>query len=87
MKVNKHHVAVIATSLLAMACGTKSKMSEAVLTTPLDDNVWSRSQWISAGDAPVVTGIIDDNNNNRSADGASWFLCTIKNEKKVTKAL
>ena len=45
------------------------------------------SQWISAADAPVVTGKIDDNTNNRSADGASWFLCTVKNKKKVTKAL
>ena len=87
MKGYKHHVAVIATSLLAMACGTKSKMREAVLTTPLDDNTWSMSQWITAADAQVVTGKIDENTNNRAADGASWFLCTVKNEKKVTKAV
>ena len=87
MKTNKQHVAVIATSLLAMACSTKPKNGEALLTAPLDDSVWSMSEWISAADAPVVTGKVEDNVNNRAADGASWFLCTVKNEKKVTKAL
>ena len=87
MKTNKQHVAVIATSLLAMACSTKPKNGEALLTAPLDNNVWSMSEWISAADAPVVTGKVEDNVNNRAADGASWFLCTVKNEKKVTKAL
>ena len=87
MKVNKYHVVVIATSLLVMACGTKPEIKEAVLTTPLDDNVWSMSQWISVAEAPVVKGKVDDNTNNRSADGANWFISTVKNEKKVTKAL
>ena len=87
MTANKHHLAVIATSLMTMACSTKTHVSQAVLTTPLSDESWNVSQWISAVDAPVVTGKVDDNNNNRSADGASWFLSTIKNEKKVTKAL
>ena len=74
MKGYKHHVAVIATSLLAMACGTKSKMSEAELTTPLDDNAWSMSQWISAADAQVVTGKIDENTNNRVEGIWKWLF-------------
>jgi len=87
MEANKLYVAAIATSLLSMACNTKSTMSEAVLTHPLSDNAWSSSEWISAVDAPVVTGKVNDNTNNRSADGASWFLSIVKNEKKVTKAI
>ena len=44
------------------------------------------AQWISVADAPVVTGTVTDNENNRAADGASWFLSTVKNEGRVVKA-
>ena len=47
----------------------------------LDDALWSESKWISAVDAPVLTV-----RKNRAADGASWFVSTIKNEKKVVSA-
>ena len=50
----------------------------------LDNSMWNQSIWISAADAPVVTGRIDDNNNCRAADGASFFVTTLKNDKKVT---
>ena len=46
---------------------------------------WSSSVWISAANAPVVTGRIEGKN-ERAADGASWFLTTVKNEKRVAKA-
>lgn len=59
--------------------------AEVSLTSPLADNAWSASQWISAANAPVFTGIVADG--SRAADGASWFLSTIKNEKNVTKAI
>ena len=55
------------------------------MTEPLDDAAWNTSVWISAADAPVVTGSIGGAN-IRSADGASWFLSTVKNEGKVVGA-
>ena len=52
----------------------------------LDASAWAEAQWISVADAPVVTGRVEDNVNNRSADGASWFLSTLTNEGRVTSA-
>ena len=46
----------------------------------LDDSAWAVSKWISAQNAPVVS---KDKPSNRAADGASWFLSTIKNEQEV----
>jgi alpha-L-rhamnosidase len=43
-----------------------------------------KAEWISVKDAPVVTGkasVI-----NRAADGASWFVTTVENEKEVVSA-
>ena len=54
-------------------------------TDALDDAAWEASQWISAVDAPVVTGIIGGEN-ILAADGASWFLATLTNGKKVASA-
>ncbi|MBR6269287.1 MAG: family 78 glycoside hydrolase catalytic domain [Bacteroidales bacterium] len=51
----------------------------------LPDEAWERSQWISAVDAPVMTETVTDKN-CKSADGASWFVSTVKNEKKVVSA-
>ena len=48
----------------------------------LDVSAWSQSVWISAANAPVDTGVIRGGN-CRAADGASIFLSTLKNEKKV----
>lgn len=36
-------------------------------------------------DAPVVLGEVADG--SRAADGASWFLATVRNDKKVSRAL
>ncbi|MDE5941566.1 MAG: family 78 glycoside hydrolase catalytic domain, partial [Muribaculaceae bacterium] len=54
-------------------------------TQPLDNSAWQHSQWISVADAPVITGPVHGNN-ERAADGASWFLTKVKNNKKVTGA-
>ncbi len=51
---------------------------------PLDSALWEKSEWISVAEAPVVKGRIGDN--SRSADGASWFVSTIKNEKPIASA-
>lgn len=52
---------------------------------PLADDAWNTAQWISAKDAKVITGRI--NEDWRAADGASWFVCDITTPKKVVKAL
>jgi len=57
-----------------------------VRTDALPDEVWECSTWLSAADAPVVTGRISGAN-ERAADGASWFVSTITNEKKIAKAV
>ena len=53
------------------------------LTEALDDSAWECSEWISAADAPVVEGKIDDKVNCRAADGSSWFVACIDNGKKL----
>ncbi len=71
---------------LAMAltgCSTSKTSSQ--LTDTLGSSAWNMSQWISAKDAPVVTGAINGAN-ERAADGASWFLSSFKNEQRVVKA-
>ncbi len=52
----------------------------------LDHSAWNSAKWISAANAPVITGKIDDNTNGRAADGASWFVSTVKNRAKVVEA-
>ena len=62
---------------------TRSVMSQ--LAPSLDDDAWSASSWIAVADAPVVTGKVQDG--TRAADGANWFVSTLKNEQQVTKAV
>lgn len=54
-------------------------------TTSLNDSVWKFSEWISAANSPVVESVVVDG--TRAADGASWFVSTINNEKRVSKVL
>ena len=56
-------------------------------TEALEDSAWEKSAWISAANAPVVTGKVNSKQNYRAADGASWFLSTVKNPQKVVKAV
>ena len=76
--------ALAMTALLLTACGTKDTTVGARVEA-LDDSAWNESKWISAADAPVITGSIGGQN-ERAADGASWFLTTLKNEQKVVSA-
>ena len=66
-----------------MGC-VADKPQQVTLTEALADDAWEKSQWISVADAPVVEGIVQDG--TRAADGASWFVTTVSNEKKVTSA-
>ena len=70
---------------MAMVSCSTSKSDGVGLTNALDNSAWSASQWISARNAPVVTGPIQGAN-ERAADGASWFVSTLKNEQGVVSA-
>ena len=70
------------TLLLLGAC-TAGPSRVGTRTGALEDQAWEASQWISAADAPVIEGRII----THSAPGASWFLTTVTNEKKVTRAV
>ena len=50
-------------------------------TDALEASAWNESKWISAVDAPVVKG----HNNGRAADGASWFVSTVKNDRNCLR--
>ncbi len=67
-----------------VACQQQPKPSELPLAPAMDAHVWENAQWISAQDAPVAKGPAGEV--YRSAEGASWFLSTVTNEKKVKKA-
>ena len=72
-------------SVMAMMVMSCNKHEKAVRTEALSDQVWETSIWISATDAKVVSGKIGGKN-QRSADGSSWFVSTVKNPKKVVSA-
>ena len=73
----------VMTLLLIASCVTpKAPERVGVRTDTLDCCVWDDSQWISAVDAPVATG----KKLTRAADGAAWFLSTVKNDQTVTSA-
>lgn len=76
----------LALSVLAVACSTPKKESVGQRTDALDPSCWDASQWISVVDAPIVEGKIDGSKNWRAADGANWFVATVKNDKKVASA-
>ncbi len=74
--------------LLAMLCTTQTTVQTVAQnrTQALDDNAWGTSLWLSARDAKVVNGPVDDHKNGRAADGASWFTTTVTSEGRVKKA-
>ena len=85
MKTNLFKSIAIAAILVgSTACGSAPASFVGSLTDALDDSAWESSAWISAPDAQVVTGTIYDG--TRSADGASWFVATVKNGGKVASA-
>ena len=76
-------VAVIATALM-VSCATNTTAPVGQKSDALDASAWESSIWLSAVDAPVVKNRKETK--DRAADGASWFLSTIKNEQKVVAA-
>ena len=76
-------VAVI-TTILMVGCAANTSAPVGKKVDALDASAWESSIWLSAVDAPVVTN--RGETKDRAADGASWFLSTVKNEQKVVAA-
>ena len=81
MKTRLFLLAALAVAMTA-CCTSEPAGPVGTLTDSLDPSAWDASQWISVVDAPVVAGDSD-----KSAPGANWFLATVQNGKKVTKAV
>ena len=79
----KRHLTFAVTALCAVVVGAQQTVGTLV-GQPLGEP-WAGAVWISASDAQVVTGKVQDG--TRAADGASWFVSTPRNAKKVTKAV
>ena len=81
----KKMMMLAAAAAVLAACGTKVSEPVGKRADALDTSAWDVSQWISVVDAPVKVWGEDDD--DRAADGANWFLSTVKNGKKVTQAV
>lgn len=68
---------------ILISCGKSSK--EVFRIDSLNDSCWQSSLWISVANAPVVKEKVYDG--TRAADGTSWFMSIVKNDKKVSRAL
>lgn len=76
---------IVCSIVLAMMIPTKNLAEPGYVgkrVGALDPSTWNQSVWISASQASVITGPINGNN-CRAADGASFFISTLKNDKKV----
>lgn len=87
MKIRFLGTLILLTSILSVASLSAQTMSAGKRTAALDGKLWAKSKWISAANAPVMNDIVNDNENCRAADGASWFLSEIRNEKGVKSAV
>ncbi|MBR3440447.1 MAG: family 78 glycoside hydrolase catalytic domain [Bacteroidales bacterium] len=74
-------MAAVAIAFIMAGCSSRGTMT-VQKTDALDASAWNQSEWISAVDAQVAV----ENDDDRSADGASWFVSTLKNEGKVVNA-
>ena len=72
------------TAAMLLTMSALAGNDDARLTTPLADKAWDCSVWLSVVDAPVISGVVNDG--ARAADGANWFVTTVRNGKKVKEA-
>lgn len=73
--------------LLAAVGGDAYANSYGKRTEPLDGFSWASAKWISAKHAPVMDEVVNDTKNCLAADGASWFVSEIRNDKPVKSAV
>lgn len=86
MSINKKRIfPFFAGILLAANIGYAAPSNAGKRICALDSTLWTGSEWISVVNAPVVTGSVSGTN-ERATDGASWFVASIKNNKKVKSA-
>ena len=69
-------------TIASTACGQENYVGQKVAA--LDAKAWESSEWISVADAPIAKGRAGKT--IRAADGANWFVATIKNEQEVIAA-
>ena len=69
-------------TIASTACGQENYVGQKVAA--LDAKTWESSEWISVADAPIAKGRAGKT--IRAADGANWFVATIKNEQEVIAA-
>lgn len=55
-------------------------------TAALPDDAWLCSEWIAVPGAPEKTTMTNDND-QRAADGASWFCIDLQNDKEVKRVV
>ena len=83
IKIFRIFLFTFCTGFILISCGKSSK--EVFRIDSLNDSCWQSSLWISVANAPVVKEKVYDG--TRAADGTSWFMSTVKNDKKVSRAL
>ena len=84
--MGKIRILLAALALLAAGCARNTTVG--TRTEALDGSAWEQSEWISAASAPVIEGVVNRHEGHRrAADGASWFLRTVTNSGKVTRAV
>ena len=71
-------------AVVLAACGANKDAKQSMRIAALDNAAWDSSSWIAVEEAPVVEGVVNDG--TRAADGASWFVATVRNDKKVAAA-
>ena len=87
-----HHLtrtALFAALLTTSLVGCKDNQNQGTpctRTEALPAAYWEQSIWISAANAPVVTATATEEAYCPAAEGASWFVTNVKNEKRVTRA-
>ena len=82
----KKQIVISVAALLALGGSVSAAVNGGSRTAALPSSAWEGSQWISAADAPIVKGRVEGAN-GRAADGASWFTSSVRNAKKVKKAV
>ena len=85
MKSKWLQLACVVGMIALTACSSVKQCVMSQRAPSLEEEAWNASSWIAVAGAPVVTGKVQDG--TRAADGANWFVSTLKNEQQVTKAL
>jgi len=69
---------------MALAAAQAASGEEDMRVAALDQDLWNQSEWISVPDAPVAGDAV--RKSQRAADGASWFVTCVTNERVIAKA-